>query len=378
MSASRKALVIHPVMSFLAGAEFLCLCVCRALQKAGFQVTLASNAFNPSEADRIYGLGEVMKTCQHVRIPEFRPIAPRMLALQQLLYAVRTWSLLAKTEAEVVFSTQSSPFIIPRKRSYHFLYSVMDLFNYPPGSGPGILLGEMRPLERLYYLFVKVCRRILWEKRFQRPTWFFAVGSTVLRDLRTKGFMNSSLIFPPFRTTFIPKIPKRKQVVQIARLVPEKRLETFFEIAETLPQYPFYILGREPPIQRNLFRAYKEDLLAKIPKNVTFVEGVTRDHPELLQDSAVYLYTGTEPGIGVALIEAIAAGCVPLSPRGVGNADTIEAAKVGFFYDTIEEAAEKIRRILGSERYADVYQISRKAELFSEKAFEERIKMLVR
>jgi glycosyltransferase involved in cell wall biosynthesis len=375
----KKALVIHPVMSFLAGAEFLCLCVCKALQEADFQVTLATNVFDPSEAERMYGMGDVMKNCLHVRIPEFRPIAPRMLALQRLLYAVRAWFLLAKTESEVVFSTQSSPFIIPQKKACHFLYSILDLFSYPPGSSPGILLGEMKPLGKLYYSFVKTCRRILWEKRFQQPIWFFALGSAVLRDLRTRGFGNSSLIFPPFRGTFVPKVPKRKQVVQIARLIPEKRLEIFFEIAEKLPQYPFYVLGREPPIQRKLFHTYREGLLSKIPRNVTYVEGVTRDHRELLQDSAVYLYTGTEPGIGVAPIEAIAAGCIPLSPHGVGNADIIEAANVGLLYDTVEEAADKIRRILESKySESDIRNITRKAELFSEKAFSDQVKRLVR
>lgn len=374
----KKALVIHPVMTFFAGAELLCLYVCKALQEAGFQVTLATNALVPSEAERIYGMGNIMKNCRHVRIPEFNPIAPRMLVLQKLLYAVRVWFLLEKTEAEIVFSTQSSPFIIPGRRSYHFLYSIVDLFNYPPGSGPGILLGKTGSPGKLYHSIIGVCRKALWERRFQRPTWFFAVGSTVLRDLRTRGFRNSSLIFPPCRTGFVPRVPKRKQVVQVARLVPEKRLEMFFEIAEKLPRYHFYLLGRETPTQRKLFGAYRESLLSRIPGNVTYVEGVTREHSELLQESAVYLYTGNEPGVGISIIEAIAAGCIPFSPYGVGNADVLGAAKVGFLYHTVEEAADKIRRTLESEHSeADIYEVSRKAELYSARAFEEQIKSLV-
>src|SRR3972149_5314536 len=374
----KKALVIHPVMTFFAGAELLCLYVCKALQEAGFQVTLATNALVPSEAERIYGMGNIMKNCRHVRIPEFNPIAPRMLVLQKLLYAVRVWFLLEKTEAEIVFSPQPSPFIIPGRRSCHFLYSIVDLFNYPPGAGPGILLGKTGSPGKLYHSIIGACRKALWERRFQRPTWFFAVGSTVLRDLRTRGFRNSSLIFPPCRTGFVPRVPKRKQVVQVARLVPEKRLEMFFEIAEKLPRYHFYLLGRETPTQRKLFGAYRESLLSRIPWNVTYVEGVTRENSELLQESAVYLYTGNEPGVGISIIEAIAAGCIPFSPYGVGNADVLGAAQVGFLYHTVEEAADKIRRTLESEHSeADIYEVSRKAELYSARAFEEQIKSLV-
>lgn len=369
--------MIHPLMSFFAGAEFLCLCVCKALQEAGFQVTLATNVFDHSEAERLYGMGNVMKNCQHIRIPQFRPLIPRMRGLQKLLYAVKAWSFLAKTEADVVFSTQSSPFITRGKKSYHFLYSIGDMFNYPPGSGVGILPRKRSAKGKLYDSLITICRIVLWQRKFQRPTWFFAVGSTVLRDLRELGFRNSSLIFPPCQTRIPPRVPKRKQVVQISRVIPEKRLEMFLKIAEKLPEYPFYLLGRDPPLQRKLFPGYRERLLSGTPENVRYVEGLTRDHPDLLQESTVYLYTGNEPGVGIALIEAIAAGCIPISPRGVGNADIIEAAGVGFLYDTVEEAADKIRRILESEGSPDIYGISKKAELFSTKTFEEQIKMLV-
>lgn len=92
----------------------------------------------------------------------------------------------------------------------------------------------------------------------------------------------------------------------------------------------------------------------------------------------VYLYTGSEQGIGVALVEALAAGCIRLSPAGVGAADIIQASKVGFLYSTVEDAVRKIRIILETEHSeAEVYDIAKRAQSFSPHVFEEKVRMVV-
>ncbi len=92
----------------------------------------------------------------------------------------------------------------------------------------------------------------------------------------------------------------------------------------------------------------------------------------------MYLYTGSEAGIGIALVEAIAAGCIPFSPYGVGAVDIIQAAGVGQLFDSAQQAAERIEMILEVEQPAqEIYEISDKASMFSPERFEEQIKKLV-
>src|SRR3990167_10902400 len=98
------------------------------------------------------------------------------------------------------------------------------------------------------------------------PTRFFALGTKVLEDLKTNGYDNSSLVYPPCQMVFHPG-PKDKYVLQACRIVPQKRLELFIEIAKHLPQYRLVIAGLDSP----LHPGYRDTLFAEAPKNLFYV-----------------------------------------------------------------------------------------------------------
>ncbi len=371
---TKRALVIHPVISFYAGGEYLCLNVCQAMQEMGYKVSLACDEFRPAEVERLYGLGNVMQKCEFVPVPAFKPRFKRFTALQRLLYGRRVCSMFWNTNADIVFSTQSSPFVIPQ-RIFHFIYDAADMFGYPVGSAPPDSPIDLGGLKGLYYKALRLYIRIFWKKQSHAQDWFFAVGSSVLTDLRMRGYSNSSLVFPPCRINFTPRFPKRKQVVQAVRLLPEKRLELYYTIAQMLPDCQFYLIGRDSAMLRRMFPGYGETVLSKLPENVTYLNNVVREKPELFQESKIYLYTGTERGIGLAVVEAISAGCIPFSPPNVGAADIIQNSGVGEIYKTAEEAAAKIAIRLDEQfTIQQVLDISRKANKFSPEVFREWVK----
>jgi glycosyltransferase involved in cell wall biosynthesis len=385
----KHALVIHPILSFYAGGEYLCLNVCKTLQEMGYCVSLACDLFNPSDVERIYGLGEVMEKCDYVPIPQFRPAHRLLFALQRLGYAWRVLRMFSRTNADIVFSTQSSPFVIPQ-RVFHFVYSVNDLFQFPQKAAAL----EMNPTRRVRRtgpreLFVdglkkparevvKRYAKLIWRKPPKSKDWFFAIGSIVLEDIRQKGYLNSSLAFPPCRVDFNPKFPKKKQVVQAARMIPDKRLELYFEIASLLPEYKFLLIGRDSQMSRRSYPGYADGLLSRLPSNVVYVDALVRERPELLEESKVYLYTGIEKGIGLALVEAVAAGCVPFCPTHVGATDVVRALGVGDVYETAEQAASILRETLEEESDEnEVFRIRQRALRFSPEAFGRWIKGVV-
>src|SRR6266446_1739660 len=375
---TKDALVIHPQLSYYAGGELLCLYVCKALQEAGFRVMLACDVFSPADAERFFGLGHVVQQCDHMKIAKFSPILPYLASLQRIPYAIKMRTLLSKTNADVVFSTQSSSFHVPQRRLFHFVYNILDLFNHPAGSNLSGPESSKEPIKKPYYFLLRQVRRIFWDRYSPRPATFFAVGSLVLQDLRKRGYQNSRLIFPPCRTSFKPKFPKKKQVVQYTRILPNKRIELFSEIAQLLPQYPFFLVGRTPSERNGTNHEYSQRILRGLPRNVTYVDALTRERPDLLEESKVYLYTGTEAGIGVALVEAISAGCIPFSPYGVGAVDIIETATVGQLFSSARQAAERIEMTLEGEQTAEeIREISEKAHIFGPENFEKQIKKIV-
>lgn len=355
----------------------MCIYVCKALQELEYEVLLASQTFQPSEFERLFGMGDIMENCTQLQIPKFKAVLPRLQSSQRLLYSLRIWPILAGTNVDVAFSTQSSPFFVRSKSTFHFIYDISNLFAYPPDASP--LISSNNRLKKPYDAFQQKTREVLWRKRFSPPSWFFATGSKVLGDLRGKGYGNSSLLYPPARTMYGPILPKKRRVIQVARIIPDKRLEMFFDIAKRLPEYEFLLLGRNSLLTQEEFPGYSKSLLETVPDNVVYIESPLRQRPEVLQESKVYLYTGNEPGIVLSIIEAIAAGCVPLSPPRVGAADIIEASKAGYIYENIEAACRIIRTIMKTD-YSDetVNEISKKADPFSPEVFERNIQGLVR
>jgi len=375
---TKEALVIHPQMSYYAGGELLCLCVCKALQETGYKVTLACDVFSPSDAERFFGLGDVVRQCEYRKIARFSPISPYFVSLQRIPYAIKMRTFLSKADADVVFSTQSSSFYIPNVKLYHVVYNILDLFNHPSGSNLSGPATSKIPVKKPYYFFLRQIRKIFWDRYPPRPASFLAVGSLVLQDLKKRGYENSKLVFPPCRTSFKPKFPKKKQVVQYSRILPNKRIELFSEIAQLLPQYPFYLVGRTPSERNGANSDYSLKILRELPGNVTYVDALTRERPDLLENSKVYLYTGSEAGIGVALVEAIAAGCIPFSPYGVGAVDIIETAGVGHLFNSAKQAAEKIKLALEVDQtQKEISEISEKAHAFSPENFERQIKKML-
>lgn len=370
----KKALVIHPILSFYAGGEYLCLNVCQALQEMDYRVTLASDSFRPAEFERLYGLGRVIGDCDYVRIPEFKPNFTRLIALQRAGFVERIQRMFKDVDAEVVFSTQSSPFIV-RRRMFHFVYDAGDVLSYPAGLGP--LRDTVRSGSKGIYN--RLLNKLLWGARAPEQDWFFALGSSVLNDLRSNGYRNCSLALPPSRLDFKPRFPKKNQVVQAARIVPNKRLERFFAIAKRLPNYRFFLIGRKDTWLYSTNQGYVDKLLSSLPSNVEYIDSPVRDHPELLEESKIYVYTGDEKGIGLSLIEAIGAGCMPFSPKATGGSEVQQILGVGEAFENVEDAVAKIRGTLETEiPRSRIIEVSETAKKFSPYVFKEWIGEIAR
>jgi glycosyltransferase involved in cell wall biosynthesis len=257
---------------------------------------------------------------------------------------------------------------------FHFLYSVGDLFSYPHAAAPLVVPIAGTTLAKIYVDGLRRAKKLLWGKQPSRD-WFFAVGSNILRDIRKRGYNNSSLAFPPCRVSFHPRFPKKKQVIQVARIIPDKRLELYCEIASRLPDYRFLLVGKIDQLSASAFPGYAKRILSRLPRNVIYVDAFLRDCPELLEESMVYLYTGIEPGIGLAMVEAMAAGCIPFSPGEVGAADVLKASGAGVLYRSSDEVVAKIAWLMKQEHDDEEFNaISKTAGKFSPEVFKEWIK----
>lgn len=358
--------MIHPRFTVYGGAEVVALHTIKALQGLDYEVSIVTDNYNPSEIEHNYHMGKVLENCTPISIPPFRPILSRFLALQKLRYSAKVMDVLRTLKPDVAFSTQSVIYSVPSVQTFQIVYDMADLFEIVPG---GRLSGPLASVwKKPYYALVhRVIRTDLTSNRL-----FVPLSHSVERELDALGYPHSAVVFPPCDMIFRVK-PKKKQVCLVSRIAPQKNIEGFMKIAGTVPDQKFVLVGA-----RAGEASYARRVLSNKPQNVEYVEVRIRERPELVEESKVYLYPSLEPGIGIALGQAMGAGCVPVTPAWGGGAEMIFESGIGYTYHTLGEATRLVRRALESEETRDdPKHVAERARIFSSDSFDDRISKLV-
>ncbi len=363
----KEAVVIHPRLTVYGGGEMVALHVIKALQELDYKVSIVTDNYSPVEVERNFRMGKVMENCKPIKIPPFRPVLSRFLALQRLPYASKVMDLLRGLKPDVAFSTQSVIYYIPGVKTFHIVYDMADLFEILPG---GQARGPLASIwKKPYYMLL---RRTL-HTGLTTNRLFVPLSHTLEQQLSTLGYPHSSVVFPPCDMIFRPR-PKKKQVCLVSRIAPQKNVEDFMKIAQRLPSYRFILVG----IHADIDPGYSRKVLSFKPPNVEYIEARIRDRPELVEESKVYLYTSLEPGIGIALGQAMGAGCIPVTPAWGGGAEMVFESGVGHTYSTIEEAVQRVKDAVESNEPRDSPpHVAEKARVFSLERFDEKIANLV-
>lgn len=386
MEDMKRALVIHPWFAIFGGGEYLCLCVCQVLQDEGFEVTIASDVYDRKMAEEVYAMGDILAKCNHIQMPQFLPrrLVPgfNLYGVERLFWARGIKDRLEDFPADVVIATQPSWLKCRQTNRYDFMYNVRDLYTYPS------LMLKVDPKTfrarhrhgigfqwQVYFFILAKLRDIMIGKPNVKR--FLALSDLIYKDLIASGFSNSEMIFPPARLDVFHPRPKKRQVVITCRIDPAKHLETFFKIAEQLPLEKFILVGRDNETTRLAHPQYAERLLKTMPSNVEFVNAPVKNVPKCVEESLVYLYTGIEPGIGIAIMEACGAGCIPMATNIGGGSEIVKALGSGETFSTIPEAVRKLKNLLDHPSISPdtIREMALKA--FGTERFQQRIRELV-
>lgn len=375
----KTALVIHPYLSVYAGGEVVALHVINALIKAGYHVKLFSDVADVDEAMRFYPeIGWVLGKVEPVRIELSKRVTllPGMRMLDTARAERQVYKYLENLDCDVAFSTQSSIFTMTqRTKLIHFTYDFTDLFVFSPYTR----MKDWRPdLEKLKFRTFKLytegrrLSRIVVRRAFAvkhpTPDLICTPSSILLEVLREHGFTNTMGFVPPARS-FTP-LPKKRQIVQVARIVQAKRLEMYFEAARRMPHEKFVLIAR---LQEGAM-VYGEKLIQNIPPNVEFVQGNLRDNVDRLRESSVYCYTGRDRAIMLTVAEAISAGCYPIVAGDSSALDVAGIAKIGSSFLSMNELVEKLKFRLDNPK--DPETISKYAEPFKPEHFEKWVQQV--
>ncbi|MCW4044910.1 MAG: glycosyltransferase [Candidatus Bathyarchaeota archaeon] len=192
------------------------------------------------------------------------------------------------------------------------------------------------------------------------------------------------VIYPPVTTRKIGSRAKTKErknlVVTIARFRSAKRLNIIPKIAACAKNCEFALIGIvDNGSEQCLSELSAEIKKLKLQERVHIFGNMPYEFTlKTLSKAKVFLQTQSTEAFGMSVVEAMAAGCVPLVPRMGGPwIDILDSQEglYGFSYENINDATEKIKSLIDNEtlRSEVSARATERAKVFDSSVFEQKL-----
>ena len=343
-----KVGIIHNSLNSTGGGERLCLKTIESLKEAGYEVILAT--VEPTDWDRVKRIiGDIVKPDREVSLFKMRM---RMFGIYMRLLTSFLASKLRK-RCDIVVNTHGD--VLPIEADVVYMH-------YPTFA----LLKE-NPINTKY------SNSLFWRAYFTPYEWIqsflvkrFLNGLILTNSKFSKKAIrkytgkNATVVYPPVDVenfALAAKSDARENlVISCGRYSPEKNYEFILEVAEKLKDRPirFIIVGASSgKISREYYEKLEKIRKAKKLKNVELLRDV--DFSKLLAlygKAKIYLHAMRNEHFGISIVEAMAAGLVPIVHRSGGPWEDILKAQQGahgLSYSTADEAAQTIEDLMENE-----------------------------
>lgn len=181
------------------------------------------------------------------------------------------------------------------------------------------------------------------------------------------------VLYPPANIDdFKNNITNKSGVVSVGGLTHEKNQLEQIGLARCFPDVSFSICGnsnRNPSYFNELLECSKDVKNLKIYPNLSFDDLKTK-----LIHSEVFINSGREDPFCMALIEGIAAGCIPLIHDSGGVREIVPFEELR--YKDKDDATKKLRNILSMDKESKAIlniKFKKHIEIFGEKRFAKRL-----
>jgi glycosyltransferase involved in cell wall biosynthesis len=345
----------------MGGGERVAIHSIKEALREGHEVYLACERFDVDAFEDFFGVQGLFKNVRLLTYPPFRPIVRRAVLYQRLIYhQLRLRSIVSRTRRfDLILNTaEVANQLAARLPSVQYCY-FPEYFSHLESNAFPKLWG-------LYYLPA----RVFYHSRVNQIDLLLAVSDFTREFVKETWGRDATTLYPPCPIDLYSDLrdqPKENLVITVGRIGPEKRMELFLEIARTMPRVKFAIVGSISPEKR----VYSDVLRNAAPSNVSFVLAPLRKVKDILGRAKVYVHCALNEHFGITIVEAMAAGCVPVVHNS-GGAREIVTNSVGYKWDTVAEASKQIASLLGDDplrrRLSEASAV--RSKLFGPHAFE--------
>src|SRR2546427_5154042 len=331
-----KILLVHPRLSVKGGGERVAIHSILAATRAGHDVSLLTEEFDVASFEDFYDCPGLFDQVNRSYYPPFKPIlGPRALLYQRLIYHwLQIRKAVSQDSSDMVLSTQDIGYV-PSTQTPVVQYC------YFPEYFSHLQTGSSSPMWRLYYRPASAYYR----NRVRHVGILLSVSDFTKGFVRKKWERDSRTVYPPCPVEAFSEFsrvqPRENLVVTVGRMAPEKRFHLFVELARLVPKTRFVAIGSLSD-ERS---AYYEQLKRTAPENVSFVLSPLRKVKDLLGRAKAYVHCAQNEHFGITIVEAMAAGCIPLVHDSGGPREIVSDA-VGFKWNSIDEAVAKVSSLI--------------------------------
>lgn len=348
--------VFCPTLNVFGGGEFVAIAIANTLAQNNRNVLLfTNNNVNPKAVKNFFGerLHPAIQT-----VKQTTNFATRSLAdfYQTLLH-----SYIAKTKCSTFIDAFSNCVFPWTSVSYiHFPFLNRFSFNskFPYLGSPHLIQAGTLPHVMLEKNLVNYDKKLV-----------LANSNYTAEEIRRYSGKNVEVLYPPFSSIIstigeqTTKNMSENLVVTTSRIEASKLLERIPYIAsQTDPKINFAIIGR----------LYSKETLANlqsITKKLDLTDRV-KFYPdasaetkiELLKKAKVYLHTMIGEHFGIATVEAMALGCLPIVHNSGGMKEFVPEK---YRYETLQQAADKISQEIDSWSIEKSFEMKEATERFS-------------
>ena len=347
-----KAVVIHHTLNTLGGETTVAIETIECLYQLGYEVELVT--VQPPDLERIaksYG-----KKIHIARTKSLLPFKLNYFGVYQRLLTML--SSIDFKDSDIVINTHGNalPYRIPGNVAYLlYLYFPTFLMNSTGGYGSNKYRKSF--FWKAYFKPYSMITHYLAMRATKRSSLILTI-SKFSREAIREAFpdVHPYILYPPvdierFSPAYSQSINAREvKVLVVSRFSPEKRIENAIKIAHLLGgKIKFQIIGSLAPANRAYFKRLQQMIETyDLSQTVTLTPNASnKELIDSMSKSMIYLHTMIGEHFGVSIVEAMAAGLVPIVPAYGGCSEIVPTDQQ---YHTLEQAADHIAK---NAKYAD-------------------------
>ena len=318
--------IIHGFVGGGGGTEKTLCAIIESLIEGGHQVTLYTIS-SPS-----------------IKIPGIKVVStlPFHLPIFGLYQRYMESKLIVKAKDEDLIIQASGGLVLPEKKDQKVIIYCHHDFQNETKKDITKYKGAWSLYYKPYYLMSQKFVNQINDKNI-----LIISNSKFIQDsIKQKFSKNSIVIYPPVELElFRNETKKENSVITVSRYSQEKNLEFAIDVFKNT-DVKYTIIGNT---KTRINKLYYEKILSKvntIQSKISLLKNIERSQVvKSLQRSKVYFHASPET-FGISVVEAIAAGCIPIVPDNSAHKETVPINELRYNPNNKKDAQEKIQKAI--------------------------------